>query len=278
MEQITNSIISQWGAVGILILTAGYIIYDGIKTYRGKDSIGEKIDKLSVVVDKNSNKIDDLSNRVKAVESAIFDESDKYYKNIESIIDKQSELIIDQLGIHETKKADIHNKQMMNQVNIAPLIHNTLNKYRMRVNCDHILFGIFHNGTSSMTGIPFYKFDVVAEKFNPSTIKDDEEFAYMYKDIDILRHNKLPAELIQDQQVYFKIDKQGNSILSDVDDVLYRRLLSRNIKQIAFRIVNDDSNIPLGFICCIKYDYDEFNFKELKFCTQEITDIYRDNI
>ena len=278
MEQIVNSIISQWGAVGILILTAGYIIYDGIKTYKGKDSIGEKIDKLSVVVNKNSNKIDDLSDRVKVVETVISNESNKYYKTVESIIDKQSELIIDQLDVHEAKKTDMHNKQMMNQVNIAPLIHNTLSKYHTRINCDHILFGIFHNGTSSMTGIPFYKFDVVAEKFNPHAINDDEEFAYMYKDIDILRHNKLPAELIQNQQVYFKIDKNGKSILSNIDDVLYRRLLSRNIKQISFRIVNDDSKIPLGFICCIKYDYDEFNFQELKFCTQEIANIYKDNI
>ena len=277
MEEVIGSLIAQWGAAGILLGAAGYIVYDGIKTYKSKGNIESKIDNLVNNVNDIKSELPQLSQRMDWMEKSVNDKFDIYtdrVDRIESKIDKQPACILEQINLQNIREKDRHNTQMINQINLAPVIHNILDKYRSRINCDHMVLGIFHNGTSSITGIPFYKFDIVAEKFNPHEIERDVEFAHMYKDVDILRHNKLPVELVQNNRVYYKINEDGTSELSTIDDILYRRLLGRDIKQITFNILKDDSNNPMGFVGCIKYDYDPFNFDEFESCVEEIENAY----
>lgn len=163
---------------------------------------------------------------------------------------------------------------MIDQISIAPKIHNIMSNYIDRIGCDHMFLGWFHNGTSSISGVPFYKFDIVAEKFKPQTNPNDYEFGHMYKDVDILRHNKLPIELIQNKKVYYKIDKDKKSELSDVDDILYRRMVGSGIHQIALNLIQDSNEIPIGFVGCVCFDLDNINFDELQNCAKEIHEIY----
>lgn len=277
MEEVIGSLIAQWGAAGILLAAAGYIVYDGIKTYKGKENIEKKIDNLVSSVNDIKSELPRISQRVDFMEKSVNDKFDIYtdrVDRIESKIDKQPASILEQINLQNMREKSLHNSQMINQINLAPIIHNILDKYRSRINCDHMILGIFHNGTSSVTGIPFYKFDIVAEKFNPHKIERDVEFAHMYKDVDILRHNKLPVELVQNNRVYYKINEDGTSELSSIDDILYRRLLGRDIKQITFNILKDDSDNPMGFVGCVKYDYNPFNFDEFDSCVEEIENAY----
>ena len=117
---------------------------------------------------------------------------------------------------------------MINQISIAPKIHKVMGKYIDRIGCDHIFLGWFHNGTSSISGVPFYKFDLVAEKFNPTTNPKDYEFGHMYKDVDILRHNKLPIELIQNKKIYHL------SFLSYKDAVNSLNFASKELSQTCY--------------------------------------------
>jgi len=63
--------------------------------------------------------------------------------------------------------------------------------------------------------------------------------------------------------------------LEEVDDILFRRCVSRNIKQIAINLVRDINMNPVGFVGCVDFNFDEFNFKELNNCAKELEEIYR---
>ena len=61
--------------------------------------------------------------------------------------------------------------------NIAPIIHSVLNSSIADIKADHMLVGLLHNGTHTITGTPFMKFDVVAEKFFPVRNPQDDELS-----------------------------------------------------------------------------------------------------
>ena len=74
------------------------------------------------------------------------------------------------------------------------------------------------------------------------------------------------------------IDKDGNSPLADIDDIIYRRMLGRDIKQLAVHITRDGEGKPSGFVGCVKYDYSDMNLNSLKNCAKELEIIYRNAI
>ena len=145
-----------------------------------------------------------------------------------------------------------HPKQFLDRIKLGPQLHKTLNAFRTRINADHIFIGSFHNGNESITGIPYYKFDIIAEKFRPDKVDKDIEFAFMYKDADLLRHDLLPAEVVQNGTVHYIIDENGKSPLADVDDIIYRRMIGRDIKQLAVSLLRDPkTGTPSGFVGCV---------------------------
>ena len=288
MEEIINSVYAQWGIFSIIVLAAGYIIFDNIKNNRTNNKANDKLDFIMSDVSSIKSDIPSIKQQIHLVEKEVdivnqkVDEKiDFYVENIsnridklEEKVDKQPNDILNGLDIRTLEATVKHNKQMINQISLAPKLHKTMGKYIDRIDCDHIFLGLFHNGTSSTAGIPFYKFDVVAEKFNPKKVKRDVEFAHMYKDVDILRHNRLPIELVQNEMVHYVIGENNQSVLMDIDDILYRRMVGRDIKQLAINLLKDKSGNPMGFIGCVKYDYEELNFEELKNCALELEKLY----
>jgi hypothetical protein len=145
------------------------------------------------------------------------------------------------------------------------------------MNAHHIFLGSFHNGTTNISGIPYCKFDLIAERFSPDEVERDIEYAFIYKDADILRHDKLPITVLNEGMVHYIIDPDGTSKLADIDDVIYRRMVGRDIKQLAVHITRDGSGKPSGFVGCTRYDYDDINLHELQSCARELEIIYKNS-
>jgi hypothetical protein len=250
-------IITELGSFGLLLALAGFIVYSYIKN-GGIGGQKTNMDEFKNIISANTaeikadikiidNKVDMLENRIDRVEGKCNN-------------DRKS-----------------HTKQFSDRIKLGPQIHKTLNNYRNRINADHIFIGSFHNGNESLTGIPYYKFDIIAERFRPDKVERDIEFAFMYKDADLLRHDLLPSEVVQRGVVHYIIKEDGSSELEDIDNIIYRRMIGRDIKQLAVSLLRDTSGTPSGFVGCVRYDYDELDIKELIECGRELEVDYANN-
>jgi hypothetical protein len=259
MEYIVE-LIKEFGSFGVLLALSGFIIYTHIKEHKlvkpatSNDNSCHNYDDLKRMLDHS---IEDIKTAINSVKLRL--------EKLESV---QHSCIV---------KKEAHTKQFLDRLKLGPQLHKTLNTFRTRVNADHIFIGSFHNGNESITGIPYYKFDIIAERFRPDKVEQDIEFAPMYKDADLLRHDMLPSEVVQEGIVHYVIDENESSILSDVDDILYRRMLGRDIKQLAISLLRDPSGTPSGFVGCVRYDYEKIDLLELKDCAIELECIYANN-
>lgn len=250
-------LVTELGSFGLLLCLAGWIVYNHIKnipkTENERDDFKKTFDNYITEI---RTTLSTINTRVTGLESVI-----------ESLNDKPAQHI----------KTTDHTKQFLDRLKLGPQLHKTLNTFRTRINADHIFIGSFHNGNESITGIPYYKFDIIAEKFRPDKVDRDIEFAFMYKDADLLRHDLLPSEVVQRGVVHYTIDKDGNSILADIDDIIYRRMVGRDIKQLAISLLRDPSGTPSGFVGCVRYDYEEIDLHELSDCGAELENVYSIN-
>ena len=251
-------LVTELGSFGLLLCLAGWIIYNYIKDNPKGLRANNEFKKL----------LDDSVNDIKS--------------SLNTINNRVGEL---EISVNNLKtKAEIkipekpsHPKQFLDRLKLGPQLHKTLNTFRTRINADHIFIGSFHNGNESITGIPYYKFDIIAERFRPDKVERDIEFAFMYKDADLLRHDLLPSEVVQSGTVHYIIDENGNSILADIDDIIYRRMIGRDIKQLAISLLRDPNGTPSGFVGCVRYDYDKIDLQELKDCGSELENVYTIN-
>lgn len=258
-------IITELGSFGLLLTLAGFIIYTYVKNGGlNKTSSNE----LKTILDENTA---DIKKDIKHIDKKV-DNLEIQLKNDIHTINKK--LISVETGCSTRVE---HTKQFSDRIKLGPQLHKTLNYYRTRVNADHIFIGSFHNGNESITGIPYYKFDIIAERFRPDKVDKDIEFAFMYKDADLLRHDLLPSEVVQRGIVHYIIKEDGSSSLEEIDNILYRRMIGRGIKQLAVAILCDPSGIPSGFVGCVRYDYDKIDLVELGECSKELEYDYAQN-
>lgn len=254
-------IVLELGSYGLVLCLAGWIIYDYVKNRSIKKSTSADSsikDLITYSFTDIKSAISSIDTRVTSLEASVGELKDIHNS---SILAKSS-----------------HPKQFLDRLKLGPQLHKTLNTFRSRINCDHIFIGSFHNGNESITGIPYYKFDIIAERFRPDKIDRDIEFAPMYKDHDLLRHDLLPSEVVQMGVVHYTIDDNGDSNLKDVDDIVYRRMIGRNIKQLAIALLSDPKdNVPSGFVGCVNYDNDKIDIIELKECACELERMYETN-
>lgn len=268
MEGIVK-LITELGSFGLLLGLAGFIIYNHFKDSKAtagkKENVSfEKIEKL----------LSDNTSELKTIIATTNERID----SVERSVSMQIGHIHDRIdNIESCDKSTEHTKQFTDRLKLGPQLHKTLNTFRNRVNADHIFIGSFHNGNESLTGIPYYKFDIIAERFRPDKVERDIEFAFMYKDADLLRHDLLPTEVVQRGTVKYIIDENGNSELKDIDDIIYRRMIGRNIKQLAISLLCDPSGTPSGFVGCVRYDYEDIDLTELKECGLELEQVYAAN-
>ena len=268
MEGIVK-LVTELGSFGLLLGLAGFIIYNHFKDAKAtagkKENVSfEKIEKL----------LSDNTSELKTIIATTNERID----SVERSVSMQIGHIHDRIdNIESCDKSSEHTKQFADRLKLGPQLHKTLNTFRNRVNADHIFIGSFHNGNESLTGIPYYKFDIIAERFRPDKVDRDIEFAFMYKDADLLRHDLLPTEVVQRGTVKYIIDENGNSELKDIDDIIYRRMIGRNIKQLAISLLCDPSGTPSGFVGCVRYDYEDIDLTELKECGLELEQVYAAN-
>ena len=248
-------IITELGSFGLLLALAGWIIYNYIKDNP-----------------KNTRK-NELTFDIKK----IFDDGVSDIKKSINSIDNRVSDLEEKLSPDKSTGKPSHPKQFLDRLKLGPQLHKTLNTFRTRINADHIFIGSFHNGNESITGIPYYKFDIIAERFRPDKVERDIEFAFMYKDADLLRHDLLPSEVVQRGVVHYVIDENDNSVLADIDDIIYRRMVGRNIKQLAISLLRDPDGTPSGFVGCVRYDYEQIDLHELRDCGIELENVYAVN-
>lgn len=264
-------IVSELGSMGLLLCIAGFVIYHYIKNAPKASKEREEMKTAFVgAIERLNAKLDTsitmLTSRISSVESNL--------ASVKSEI--KSEIVASDTAAIAALKPS-HPKQFLDRLKLGPQLHKTLNAFRARINADHIFIGSFHNGNESITGIPYYKFDIIAERFRPDKVDRDIEFAFMYKDADLLRHDLLPSEVVQMGIVHYVIDEDGSSPLADIDDIIYRRMVGRNIKQLAVQLLRDPSGTPSGFVGCVRYDYDKIDLQELKDCGSELENVYAVN-
>lgn len=263
MENIVT-LVTELGSFGLLLGLAGFIIYSYIKNQSSlKNSNNDDIKELKQLMNDNTA---DIKKSINAVNSRV--------DSLEINVSTNINAVNTRLQMLETGGKPSHPKQFLDRIKLGPQLHKTLNMFKTRINSDHIFIGSFHNGNESITGIPYYKFDIIAERFRPDKVDRDIEFAHMYKDADLLRHDMLPSEVVQRGTVHYIIDEDGNSELSDIDDIIYRRMIGRGIKQLAVSLLRDPSGTPSGFVGCVRYDYEDIDLHELKDCATELENIY----
>lgn len=276
MGEVAVKIIDQWGMLGLIfvvliavVITLVYVIRSNKKDKKDESALIKISERLSSIVtdiaETNSN-VGILKHDITMLTRRV--------DGLEEEVRSTPKSVIDEIVTKQDEDRASHRRDLINQVSIAPKIHRILGAYRDRINCDHIFMGQFHNGSSSLSGIPYYKFDIIAEKFKPGSNTADVSFASYYHNVNLLEHNLLPIILIQNGYVYYRINNSESDDMLDIDEVLYRRMVGRGIKQFAMNIITDKEGNPTGFIGCIDFSFDELNFKELQNCVKEIESLY----
>ena len=158
-------LITELGSFGLLLGLAGWIIYNYVKDAPKATKEKEEFKKMF------DNCINDIKTSIGAIDRRV----DGLELSIQTIKNNPTQSVV----INQTKNED-HTKQFLDRLKLGPQIHKTFNTFRTRINADHIFIGSFHNGNESLTGIPYYKFDIIAEKFKTNKVERDIEFAFMY--------------------------------------------------------------------------------------------------
>lgn len=294
MESIFSTLIAEYGLSGVILAFLIWQYYQNAKNKPNisrddltglhndiKTNMDEKINNISSyitserevlkeMIDLTDGRIDDLKGNIEDKISNLSDKID----NLDSQITKQPTNLIEHIRTHEKKMKAEHDRLFDRQLELGSEISDILIKYRTLTNFDHIFLGSFHNGTSSLSGVPYYKFDLIAEKFSPDKIDRDIEFAHMYYNADLMKHGKLPITLIQNNRLHYVIDENGYSDLSKIDDIIYRRMCGRNIKQIALQLLRDKTGKPMGFVGGVKYNYDRIHMESLSKCAEKLESLY----
>ena len=209
MDNVIAQAFAQWGTFGILIVFAIYIVIDrwtNIFKNKNKDeknnvnqsdhheTLG---DLMATMVTSISSKIDRIDDKVSSLEINSNNINNRLTA-VEKKINNQPQAFINQITKAQKEREDAHNKMMEDQMKLGPELHRILAEYKEKMNAHHIFLGSFHNGTTNISGIPYCKFDLIAERFSPDEVERDIEYAFIYKDADILRHDKLPITVLNE--------------------------------------------------------------------------------
>lgn len=292
MDQVISELISTWGTFGLIIVVAGFIIYDKIIKKDNSPAPKEAKDdglytKNDMIYESLKDIKDSLETNVLVINSNINHLKENVYEKIDNLDESVDEKLaymesrINNIPIDEVKKIiesdkhkkeedkEAHKKAWNDLVRLGDKIHDTLIEYTKSINCQHLFVGSFHNGSKSLTGVPYLKLDIIREVYHPNDFHDlDHDFAPIYKDCDLTLLGKLPKMLAQNKLLYFSVSDYNSEMLK-YDQIIARRMLGLGIKQIALHVTTED-NKPSGFIGCIRYDDNKMDIESLKLCVKEL--------
>lgn len=257
MGSVIQTIIEQYGILGVLIALLGLVVY--LIWGDRKNNWGSKIDRMCDKVD--------------SVESKIVTVENKLSTRMDSFEDKLANLHSE--GRANDRIEAKHQTLSIMKNHWGGKISKTLRYFCDRINADHVFMGSFHNGTTDLRGLHYCKFDILIDEFkDPLHLhENDTDFQPLYKDVNIMAYGELPYKMTHLGATVFNVDET----LLELSDTLYRRCKSRDIKSIAFVCVRDCEDCPVGFIGCVNYDGREMNTVELDACAKAIENIYMTN-
>lgn len=265
-EEVFNSV-AQWGVSGVMMIAAGYILWESWK--KNKEAEKWFRDKASTA-DFRNNTNEDLKTILTKVDQLAEDQA-LFRKMISDRVDQLSAKI-------ENTNADEEELRLDAIAEISPVIHTLLQTHIDDCNADHLMVALLHNGTKSLCGVPYIKFDVIAEKFYPIRNPQDTEMATIYKDEDIMSHNQLPAAILQNPRVCFDIENDTVNPLDQLDTVLFHKVVKRGIKHIAFEAIRDVYGRADGFVCAYSFKEEKMDLSAFSDATKTIESVYRNTL
>ena len=303
MDSVVAELIHSWGTFGLIVVFFGFVIWEKVKQginekkqakenegkYNKEDMIYESLKDIKTSLDNNvvniNDKIDILEENVAKNFSYLestFDDKIQYIvsdladvnKRIDNIPLENIKHVIEAHEKIEQRNKDADEKAFEDVLRLGDNIFDTLSKYTEEINCNHIFIGSFHNGSNSLMGIPYIKFNLIREVFHPTdNYEIDHAFAPVYKDCDLSLLGKLPNMLVQNKQLHFVIDENNESEMSKYDGIIIRRMIGFGIKQIALHLTQENGK-PSGFVGCVRYDYKEMDLDALELCVKELEIIH----
>jgi hypothetical protein len=169
-------------------------------------------------------------------------------------------------------------KMFIDSLRLGEEAFKVLKDYTSKINCTHIFVASFHNGSNSLTGAPYFKFDIIKEAFHPTDVQpNDHPFEDVYRNNLLSLYDKLPLALINEEILYFNLeDPKSKALMEKLDRIIISRMQGFNIKQIALHVTYD-GDLVSGFVGCVKYDNEKLNLDQLKLCVKELEKIYSKN-
>lgn len=258
-------LIAQWGTAGLFAIAGGYIIWDSWKKNKKieewfRDKVTAQESRV-LVVDNLSNLNDKFDNF-----------KTEYHQFCNEIKDRVT-TIEETVSKHHPDQHQQESQRMLAVTHIAPSIHSIIKEGLKNCECDHIAVALLHNGSTTLSGIPYIKFGIIAERYYPLQNSQDVDLTSKYKEEDITMHNKLPSCIVQNPNIEFEISQ--DSPLIDIDPVTYSRCLAIGIKRIAFEAIRDSQGLTTGFIMVYKFNNDPLDIESLHNTTTAIEDLYR---
>ena len=130
------------------------------------------------------------------------------------------------------------------------------------LNADRTAVYVFHNGSSSIHDLPFFKFSCIAEFIARGSGSTSKMKAHNSVPIDLL--NQIIDTLTRDGNfVHFKIDNNNNNLSMDEKIFLNKLLLQGTEKTCILYSIYDMENRCMGFIFA-EFGEDNFTKEELK--------------
>lgn len=258
MENIINTILSQYGVCGLLIITFVAMIY--LIICDRKNNWGNKIDLIN-------DKLESMDSKIEWVEEKM---SDKISVMEEKIISTH-------ISIRQEEKKEAK-KQTINVMGTGQggQLSRVLRSYCCEIGCDHIFMGLFHNGTTDLRGLHYCKFDVIIDEFSdPLKLHcNDIDFQPLYKDENVIAYGDLPYMMVHVGSTIFDLEQND---LFELSDTLYRRCKSRDVKKLGLACLYDDDECTIGFVGCVSYTDHPLDLSKLKLCARDIEKIYNDD-
>ena len=244
--------------------------------YSKEDLIYDAVRDLKEIVNDNNHRLDALSTRFNELQDD-FDEKVAY---LESRVNQMPvENIVKAFGEADRIKAENEQKMFLDSLRLGAAANKLLEEYTTKINCTHIFVASFHNGTSSLTGNPYFKFDIIKEAYHPIDIQEnDHPFEPVYRDCQLTLLGKLPEMLVEKGVLYFILDDENNNAeMQSYDNIIINRMKGMGIKQIAINVAYDNGLVS-GFVGCVKYDNKEkMSIEILQECTHKLELIYTRN-
>lgn len=269
MNDVLIATLSQWGAAGIVLIAAGYIIYDSWKKNKANEKwFREHMIKTTPCPDHQNqlkNSLDGISDKL----NHISQDNQQFREEISNRVNHIEETI---QKLHPSKhQHEAIRIQAVTQV--APAINGVLADGLKLCKIDHIALGLLHNGSTTLSGIPYIKMDIVAEKYKPIQNPNDVSIIPLYQSEDIIQHNRLPQCILQSKSVELDIENSAQ-VLMDMDFILYNRCLQRGIKRIAFIPINDHHGLCNGCLIAYKFTNEPMDINLLESKANIIRNLY----